>query len=199
MRLQSPRLENNVRIVDQPCLVLNSAWQATTFLPIGTVIATLLRDMACVIHPETYEPLTFKEWLVRAPMDSRFIKTSGRPVPAPEIIVLKKYGQRPPQKVGFNRQNLFRRDEHSCQYCGVELPGSKLQIEHVTPRSKGGPTTWENCVAACDDCNSRKADRTPRQAGMKLRKKPSVPRWKPGLRVPRGARRPVWARFGVLV
>jgi len=182
-------------IIDEPALVLNSNWEATTFLPIGTCIATLMRDMACVIHPETFEPLTFEEWLERAPENSRLIKTSGKPVPAPDVIVLKKYGARPPMKVGFNRQNLFKRDEHSCQYCGAELPGSKLQIEHVLPRSKGGPTTWTNCVAACDSCNSRKADMTPKQAGMKLRKKPAAPRWKPGLRVPRGAVRPIWAQF----
>lgn len=182
-------------IVDQPALVLNSNWQPTTFLPIGTVIATLLRDMACVIHPVTYEPLTFAEWMERAPEDSRLIKTSGKPVPAPDVVVLKQYGARPPMKVGFNRANLFKRDEHACQYCGVELPGSKLQIEHVMPRSRGGPTTWENCVASCDDCNSRKANKTPREAGMKLRTKPAAPRWKPGLRIPRGSVRPNWAPF----
>jgi len=182
-------------IVDEPCLVLNSNWQPTTFLPIGTVIATLLRDMACVIHPETFEPLTFEEWMERAPKGSRLIKTSGTPVPAPDVVVLKQYGARPPMKVGFNRVNLFKRDEHECQYCGVGLPPSKLQIEHVQPRSKGGPTTWENCVAACDACNSRKADKTPSQAGMKLRKKPTVPSWKPGLRIPRGTERAAWLPF----
>ena len=182
-------------IVDEPCLVLNSNWQPTTFLPIGTVIATLLRDMACVIHPETFEPLTFEEWMERAPEDSRLIKTSNRPVPAPDVIVLKKYGKKPPRKVGFNRQNLFRRDDHSCQYCGVGLPGSKLQIEHVLPRSRKGPTTWENCVAACNDCNSTKADKTPREAGMKLRKKPATPSWIPGIRVPQGEARPIWVQF----
>jgi 5-methylcytosine-specific restriction endonuclease McrA len=182
-------------IIDEPCLVLNSHWEPITFTTIRTAIEDLTRDMACVIHPVTFEPLSIAEWIERAPKDSRFIKTSGRPVPAPEVIVLKHYGARPPAKVGFNRQNLFKRDEHSCQYCGVELPGSKLQVEHVLPRSKGGPTTWTNCVAACDSCNSRKANQTPRQAGMKLRKKPAAPRWKPGLRIPRGAARPIWGQF----
>jgi hypothetical protein len=182
-------------IIHQPCLVLNSGWVPTTFLPIGTVIATLLRDMACVIHPVTFEPLTFEEWMERAPEDSRFIKTAGRPVPAPDVVVLKEYGARPPMKVGFNRTNLFKRDEHECQYCGIELPGSKLQIEHVLPRSKGGPTTWENTVAACNSCNSRKADRTPAQAGMRLRKTPRAPTWKPGLKIPSGEIRPIWMQF----
>ena len=182
-------------LIDEPALCLNSSWQPTTFLSIGTVIATLLRDMACVIHPETFEPLTFDEWMERAPADSRFIKTSGRPVPAPDVVVLKKYGAMPPTKVSFNRQNLFKRDVYSCQYCGVALPGSKLQVEHVVPRSKGGPTTWTNCVAACDACNSAKADRLPAEAGMKLRTKPAAPRWKPGLQIPQGEVRPLWLQL----
>jgi len=182
-------------LVDQPALVLNSNWQPTTFLPIGTCIATLMRDMGCVIHPETYEPLTFEEWLERAPDDSRFIKTASTPIPAPDVIVLKKYGARPPVKIGFNRQNLFRRDRYECQYCGAGLPAPKLQVEHIVPRSKGGPTTWENCVAACDDCNSRKADRLPSEAGMSLKRKPKAPSWKPKVTPPRGFMRPVWAQF----
>jgi 5-methylcytosine-specific restriction endonuclease McrA len=182
-------------IVNEPCLVLNSNWQPTTFLPIGTAIATMMRDMACAIHTETFEPLSFEDWIERAPEGCRMIKTSSMPIPAPDVIVLKKYGQRPPMKVGYNRQNLFRRDKHSCQYCGVSLPSSELQIEHVMPRSRGGPTTWENTVAACDDCNSRKADKTPSEAGMRLRKKPAAPSWKPTIRVPQGEVRPIWVQF----
>jgi len=176
-------------------MVLNSAWQVTTFLPIGTAIEFLLRDRAAVIHPVTFEPLSFEDWMERAPEDSRWIKTSGKPVPAPDVVVLKSYGKMPPQKVGFNRSNLFRRDEHTCQYCGVGLPSSKLQIEHVLPRSRKGPTSWENCVAACNNCNSSKADKTPAEAGMKLRKKPATPSWKPGVRIPQGEIRPLWAQF----
>lgn len=182
-------------LIHEPALVLNFNWQPVNFLPIGTCIATLLRDMAAVVHPETFEPLSFEQWMERAPADSRMIKTTGRHVPAPDVIVLKKFGSLPPRRVGFNRQNLFIRDEHSCQYCGDELPGSKLQVEHVLPRSRGGPTSWENTVAACADCNSRKADKTPAEAKMKLRKQPTAPRWKPAIRPPRGEVRPMWKQF----
>lgn len=182
-------------IINEPCLVLNFNWSPVNWLPIGTCIATLLRDMAAVVHPETFEPLSFEQWMDRAPADSRFIKTTGKPVPAPDVIVLKKYGQQPPRRISFNRQNLFVRDENTCQYCGVDLPPSQLQVEHVMPRSRGGPTTWENCVAACADCNSRKADKTPQEAKMRLRKQPTTPRWKPKLRLPRGEVRPLWEQF----
>lgn len=182
-------------IVNEPCLVLNSAWQPVGFQPIGVCIATLLRSMGCVIHPETFEPLTFEQWMERAPDNARMIPTANRDVPAPDVIVLTKFGKVPPMKIGFNRQNLFRRDDHTCQYCGVNLPGSKLQVEHVFPRSRGGGNSWENCVAACDACNSHKADRTPAEAGMALRKKPAAPRWKPGIRIPQGEVRPLWIKL----
>jgi len=182
-------------LLNEPVLTLNSNWQTCTFLPVKVVICTLLRDMACVVHPETFEPLSFEQWMDRAPTDSRFIKTSGRPVAIPDVIVLKKYGKMPPMKIGFNRQNLFRRDENICQYCGIGLPNSKLQVEHVLPLSKGGGTTWENCVAACNSCNSTKADRLPAEAGMKLRKKPITPSWTPGISLPKGKVRPIWRQF----
>lgn len=184
-------------IVNEPCLQLNSSWQPIGFYPIGVCIATLLRQMGCVIHPVTYEPLTFEQWIERddLPANTRMIKTSGQPVPAPDVIVLTEYGKVPPRKIGFNRQNLFKRDVYTCQYCGISLPGSELQIEHIMPRSRGGPTSWENTVAACDGCNSRKADKTPREAGMTLRTKPTTPSWKPGLQVPQGEVRPLWLKL----
>ena len=68
-------------LIDEPALVLNGAWTPIKFLSIGTCIATVMREMACVVHPETYEPLRFEEWMERAPEDQRMIKTAGRPVP----------------------------------------------------------------------------------------------------------------------
>lgn len=181
--------------LNEPTLVLNRHWQAVTFLPVQTAIVTAMRDMACIVHPETFVPMTFEEWCDVELENLRWIKTASASIPAPEVIVLKRYGERPPRKVGFNRPNLWRRDEYSCQYCGVSLPGSKLQVEHVKPRSKGGPTTWENCVAACGNCNSRKADKTPDEAGMSLRKAPHKPRWEPKIPVPKSGIRDLWVPF----
>ena len=70
-----------------------------------------------------------------------------------------------------------------------------LTIEHIVPRSKGGISSWENCVLACFDCNRRKADRTPEQAGMKLRTKPRKPSWKTLAQVSPRERRQSWEQF----
>lgn len=184
-----------VSVLQEPCLVLNRNWSPVTFLPVQTAIVNVMRDMASVLDVEDYLLLTFEEWIALDRESDRVIRTTNASIPAPEVIVLKKYGERPPRKIVFNRPNLAKRDAHSCQYCGADLRREKVTVEHVLPRSRGGPTTWENCVAACEGCNSRKADQTPQEAGMKLRTVPKVPAWRIRLRAPRGVVRPSWEPF----
>lgn len=94
----------------------------------------------------------------------------------PFVLQLKGYIVKKWDKhVKFNRQNLFARDDFTCQYCLVSMSAKKLTIEHIFPRSRGGGTTWENVVAACIPCNQKKEGRTPEEAGMKLGKKPTEP------------------------
>lgn len=183
-------------VLNEPCLVLNRNWQPVTFLPVQTAIVNAMRDMASVLDTENYLLVSFDEWAASGYQSDRMIRTPNLQIPAPEVIVLKKYGERPPRKVTFTRSNLHRRDEWTCQYCGDALPERKLQIEHILPRSRGGPTSWENCVSACESCNSRKADQTPTEAGMKLRTTPAKPAWKLTLAIPRGQKlRPSWEPF----
>jgi 5-methylcytosine-specific restriction endonuclease McrA len=76
-------------------------------------------------------------------------------------------------KVPYSKRNVFIRDEFQCCYCHCQP--AKLTIEHVVPRDQGGKSTWENTVAACLECNSKKGNKTPSQAGMYLRKRPIAP------------------------
>lgn len=182
-------------VLHEPCLVLNRNWQPITFLPVQTAIVNVMRDMASVLDVQDYLLLTFEEW-TELPRDTgRWIRTPSKSIAAPEVVVLKRYGERPPRKVVFNRPNLYKRDAFTCQYCGSALPSQDLTIEHVFPRSRGGPTSWENCVAACEECNARKADKTPTEAGMKLRTVPARPAWRPRLRPPQGEPRASWLPF----
>ena len=71
-----------------------------------------------------------------------------------------------------NRREVLRRDGHTCQYCGSQR---QLTLDHVLPRSQGGPHTWDNVVTACAPCNSRKGARTPEEARMRLRRRPKAP------------------------
>ena len=75
-------------------------------------------------------------------------------------------------KVVFSKKNVISRDRHTCQYCGSH---DKLTIDHVVPVSRGGKSTFENCVAACQECNSKKGNKLPREIGMFPKKQPVAP------------------------
>src|SRR5271157_1987184 len=83
--------------------------------------------------------------------------------------------------VKFSRINVFTRDGFRCQYCGESKKMTDLNYDHLVPRQQGGRTVWENIVTACYPCNSRKANRTPEQAGMKVRRRPYKPKTLPML------------------
>lgn len=97
----------------------------------------------------------------------------------PSVVRLIRAFRRHRKRVKFSKQNVFARDRWRCQYCGTKAPISDLTYDHMLPRSRGGKTCWENIVTACRDCNARKADRTPEEAGMKPRKRPERPNWVP--------------------
>lgn len=94
--------------------------------------------------------------------------------PMPSIIRLNRYVNRPFRHGGvvLNRHNIFKRDNHRCQYCHS---AKDLTIDHVHPKSRGGKTSWDNLVTACRVCNGRKGDFTPEEAGMQLRQRPFKP------------------------
>lgn len=75
----------------------------------------------------------------------------------------------------FSKQKLFRRDRHTCAYCGGRFAERELSCEHIVPQARGGGWTWMNLVTACGACNGRKACRTPEEAGMPLVYLPYVP------------------------
>ena len=88
----------------------------------------------------------------------------------------------------FSRANIYARDGHRCQYCGVEHPVGDLTFDHVLPVSQGGKKNWENIVTSCIDCNRRKGGRTPAQADMRVIRQPSRPSRSPVVRLTFGLR-----------
>ena len=85
------------------------------------------------------------------------------------------------RSIGFSYRAIHERDHWSCAYCGRSVsktpPCEALlaTVDHVVPVSRGGPSSWLNLVSACKECNNRKADRTPAEAGMPLRFEPYDP------------------------
>ena len=90
----------------------------------------------------------------------------------PVIIRLLNYIRFRPSQLKVNRKRIFKRDRYTCQYCGSKR---NLTLDHVMPRSRGGNNSWTNMVTCCSRCNSKKGNRTPEEAGMKLRQKPYEP------------------------
>jgi 5-methylcytosine-specific restriction endonuclease McrA len=81
--------------------------------------------------------------------------------------------RRPPPRVKLTKREILRRDDYTCQYCGVHTP--YLTIDHIIPRRLGGQHHWDNLVAACPPCNHRKGGRTLEQAQMRLLRPPAEP------------------------
>ncbi|MDA0281861.1 MAG: HNH endonuclease [Planctomycetota bacterium] len=184
-----------VDLLDRPTLVLNRNWQPVGIATVSRTLVKLWNGNARVVDPNDYQIYTWSDWSTLKPNDDEpFIQTTSLRLRVPEVITLTKYDRVPNRSVAFSRRNLFKRDKFTCQYC-LTRPGSEeLTIDHVTPRSHGGETTWENCVVACVDCNSRKANRTPSQAHMPLKESPAQPRWKP-FYASIGIRIDSWSKF----
>jgi 5-methylcytosine-specific restriction endonuclease McrA len=113
-------------------------------------------------------------------------------IPEPSVVRLRYYVKVPYQaRVALSRRAVFARDGHRCQYCGA----SAENIDHVVPRSKGGPHAWDNVVAACRPCNTRKRDRLLEDSGMKLKRAPVAPRERTWVLVASGSIRPDWEPY----
>ncbi len=101
------------------------------------------------------------------------IKTTTGRFPRPSVIRLAHHVHRPRPRLKLSRRAVFRRDNFTCQYCGVQ--SNHLTIDHVIPRHRGGTHTWNNVVSACPTCNRRKGGKTVAEAHMVLRSKPAEP------------------------
>ena len=107
--------------------------------------------------------------------DNEFICSAYEKFPVPSVISLNRYIKRDKLTLKCNRKNVFWRDSNTCQYCGNVFNPDKLTLDHVTPRSKGGPKTWENIVTCCKKCNQIKGDKLPFQVNMQPLRQPIQP------------------------
>jgi len=146
-------------------LLLNSDYTPLHFLSDTDAIILFYKGRAEVVSGSDGKPSIWDETfnspstIIHVPATMRLLKR-----------VNKKW--KPPR---FRKKVLFNRDNWSCQYCSEKLRWDSITIDHVLPSSRGGPTSWLNCVASCKHCNKSKANKTPDEAGMRLLKKPAVP------------------------
>ena len=124
----------------------------------------------------SYEPLKIVSWQKAVILwfqgkveilehHNAFASSVSQKFQLPSIIRLKSYVRiRNQNVVRFCRENIYKRDRYTCQYCEAAFPTRDLTLDHVLPVSKGGLKSWTNIVTACRDCNQKKGNKTPREA-----------------------------------
>lgn len=136
----------------------------------------------------TYEPLRVVDWhkaitlcyqgkVEVISVYDREVHSVSLTLQLPSVIRLLRYIsiKRCFNVVPFSRANIYARDQHMCQYCGLVLPVDTLTLDHVVPVRHGGRKIWENIATSCVSCNRRKGGRTPAEAGMTLIRAPRRP------------------------
>jgi 5-methylcytosine-specific restriction endonuclease McrA len=169
-------------------LVLNRLYLAVHVISVRRAFGLLFRELAEVIHVDQgqYANYDFESWREISELKAAFkephedwIRAVNFEIQVPRVIRLLSYDRLPKQAVRFNRRNIFARDGNRCQYCGKKFPTSELSLDHVTPRSRGGETSWDNIVCSCVKCNVKKGGRTPQEAHMHLVRQPTRPKRSP--------------------
>lgn len=143
-------------ILNRRVLLLNQSYQP--LMVIGAKRALLLILTEKVEAIENY---------------TEFIHSMYLKMPLPSVIRLKNYARFTKKEIVLSRKNILKRDNHVCQYCGAH--STRLTIDHIIPRQKGGPDSWENLVAACVQCNAKKGHKSVREANMVLKSSPRKP------------------------
>ena len=156
-------------------LLLNASFEPLCVVSSRRAVVLVLKDKAEIVHRNGAE-----------------FRSERRTVPVPTVIRLVHFVRVPFRATApLSRRAVFARDNHRCQYCG----STAENLDHVLPRSRGGPHTWENVVASCRACNARKEDRLPAECGMTLRRPPVAPHATHSLIASAGPIDPDWHQY----
>jgi 5-methylcytosine-specific restriction endonuclease McrA len=138
----------NGNVLRGPVLVLNASYEPINVCAARRALVLMLKGVA------SSEEHT-----------GSYIHGATRAVLVPSVIRLLEYRRIPRQTRALSRKNILIRDRYTCQYCFEVMGAGELTLDHVTPRSRGGASSWENLVACCRGCNNRKGDRLSRVMG----------------------------------
>jgi 5-methylcytosine-specific restriction endonuclease McrA len=160
-------------------LVLNATYEPLSVVSVRRAVVLLLKEKAEIVEAAEAE-----------------LRSEHLTIPTPLVIRLIYY-VRIPYRVALplTRRTVLARDHYTCQYCGRQPSRKDLTVDHILPRSRGGHTTWENVVTACQRCNGRKGNRTPDEANLKLRSTPAQPRYVALAMVESPDARQVWRKY----
>lgn len=161
-------------------LVLNRNWQAINITTPADAFCSMANDSATaldIVGMDSMVPTKWEDW-VGLPVreGDASVRTASLRIRVPTVLVLARFAKVPMRRPGFSLRAIRERDGHRCQYTGQLLAPGEGNIDHVIPKSRGGDTSWENCVLASRKINSRKGAKTPAEAGLKLVRSPQKPR-----------------------
>jgi len=156
-------------------LVLNATYEPLCVVSVRRAVILVLKEKAEVLHTS-----------------DRVLHSARTTMAVPSVIRLTYFVKVPFRaRAALNRRAVFARDGGRCQYCGAAAEN----IDHVIPRSRGGPHVWENVVAACRPCNTRKEDRLVHEVGLILRRRPTAPKELTWIIVAVGTVHPHWEPY----
>jgi 5-methylcytosine-specific restriction endonuclease McrA len=156
-------------------LLLNASHEPLCVVPMRRAVVLVLKEKAEIVARNGAE-----------------LHSERVTLPVPSVIRLNHYVRVPYRnRVPLSRRAIFARDGHKCQYCNRAAEN----IDHVLPRSRGGPHAWDNVVASCRSCNARKEDRLPAEAGLTLKHPPLEPHADLWVVATAGTIDPAWEPF----
>jgi len=154
-------------------LVLNATDQPLAVVPARRAVVLVLKEKAEILAT-----------------NGVVFRSERLELPAPAVVRLRYFVRIPYRAhAALTRRAVFARDGWVCQYCGQAAEN----VDHVIPRSRGGAHSWDNVVAACRRCNSRKENRLPHEVGLRLPRKPFIP--SDGFRLSLGRPDPEWEPY----
>lgn len=206
-----------MNVISQPVLCLNNLWQALNTKTVKEALISMLGgvdgnnppalaiDMNFPVdengsvdwdNPEYVQPVDWETWKKLPVRDYDLaIHTSNMTIRAPRVIIQPNYSKMPVVTPRPTKESIRKRDGGVCQYTGRQISWKDGNIDHVIPRTKGGKNTFENMVWCHKEINSKKGDKTPEQAGLKLIRKPKAPRAVPVSSTIQIAHHPSWIHF----
>jgi len=185
-------------------LVLNKGWIPVAVTRTKDALVKLFNYAANIVDESNYESYSWDAWMENYSFDIsdtsrdgefKFILSPRLKIRAPEVIVLANYSKLPKRSLRLTRKNLLLRDKYTCQYTGRKLRADNATIDHIIPQSRGGRNSWDNVVISSEEANSRKGNKTPKEANMNLLKKPSKPMWSPIFAITDSRRLKSWDKF----
>jgi len=144
-------------LVYRNVLVLNQSYEPLLICDVKRAIVLVIQEKASIVKA----------------VDDVMLRTVSDSYPVPSIIRIQRYIRINQWMAILNKNNIFKRDNYTCQYCGAR--NVPLTIDHVVPRVKGGGDTWNNLVTACHQCNNRKGHKPLKEVGMVLLRRPKKP------------------------